>query len=210
MSQLLFPNSDPIMPETSKPEQAGEVLVRPKKPYMGKGPESTYETLRTVVMVLLAAFLIRSFIFQPFVVQGSSMEPTLHSSQYVVVNKFGYWVGKPERGDVIVFRSPVTPSQNYIKRVIGLPGEKITFDDNKVYVNGTLISENYINIDEPNKKEHEEVVLKENEFFVLGDNRDHSSDSRRWGVLPKENIIGKAFLSIFPIDTLGLLETPDY
>lgn len=189
-------------------------LIKTPEPYTGKAPESTYETLRTIVLVLLAAFLIRSFIVQPFVVQGQSMEPTFHGQEYLIVNKIGYRLNEPKRGEIIVFRSPVDLSQNYIKRVVGLPGEKVTIKDTQVFVNEKLLREDYTLAEQTLSgavgKFSTEIQLGSQEYFVLGDNRDHSSDSRRWGTLPKQNIIGKAVLKIFPPTNFGLITRPNY
>ena len=188
-----------------------------KKPYSGRPSESVYETLRTIVLVLITALLIRSFIAQPFVVEGMSMEPTLHNAEYLIVDKIEYRLHSPQRGDVIVFKAPEAPDQNYIKRVIGLPGDTVTVKDDSVYVNGTLVTEQYI----ANPRTTEaaptdtptfflEQKLNATEFFVMGDNRDHSSDSRRWGPLPKANIIGKADVVLFPFNRLGVIHVPAY
>lgn len=187
----------------------------PPQPYSGgKSTTSAYETLRTIVLVLLAAFLIRSFVAQPFVVEGRSMEPTFHNADYLVVNKFEYRFGEPQRGDVIVFRAPEDPSQNYIKRVIALPGETVKLSNGSVSVNGQLITESYVA--PPSSEDSDslsfslEQKLGAGEYFVLGDNRDHSSDSRRWGPLPKANIIGKVDIVVFPLADFGTIDLPTY
>ena len=188
-----------------------------KKPYAGRPSESVYETLRTIVLVLIAALLIRSFIAQPFVVEGKSMEPTLHNAEYLIVDKIEYRLHGPQRGDVIVFKAPEAPDQNYIKRVIGLPGETVTIKDSSVFVNGTLVDEHYIANPRTttastgdNPTFFLEQKLGATDYFVMGDNRDHSSDSRRWGPLPKQNIIGKADVVLFPFNQLGLIHIPTY
>ncbi len=189
----------------------------PTKPYAGRAPESAYETLRTIVLVLITALLIRSFIAQPFIVEGKSMEPTLKNSEYLIVDKIEYRLHNPKRGDVIVFRAPEAPDQNYIKRIIGLPGETVTIKDTTVYVDGKRIEEQYVaSHTVPSQTSTDsptfflEQKISPNEYFVMGDNRDHSSDSRRWGPLPKENILGKAQVVLFPIPNLGFLELPTY
>lgn len=182
------------------------------QPYKGKAPESAYETLRTIVLVLLSAILVRAFIAQPFVVQGRSMEPSFHSQEYLVVDKLRYRLGEPARGDVVVFRAPEDMSQNYIKRVIGLPGETIMIANNELFINGEQLREPYL--DEALKRLHATLTLEQtlgnNEYFVLGDNRDSSSDSRVWGALPRENILGKAVLVVFPFADFGLVPAPAY
>jgi signal peptidase I len=188
-----------------------------KKPYVGRPSESVYETLRTIVLVLITALAIRSFIAQPFVVEGKSMEPTLHNAEYLIVDKIEYRLHPPQRGDVIVFKAPESPDQNYIKRVIGLPGETVTIKDSSVFVNGTLINEQYIanpSTTPVSTMENPTFFLEQklgvSEYFVMGDNRDHSSDSRRWGILPKRNILGKAQVVLFPFNQLGWIHIPTY
>lgn len=184
------------------------------QPYSGKSPETAYETLRTIVLVLLAAFLVRSFIVQPFVVQGSSMEPTFQDQDYLVVDKIKYRLGNPNRGDIIVFKAPKDTSQNYIKRIIGLPGEKVTIEENSVKINGQALDETYLpeslvgnNAD---GSFFLEQTLGEHEFFVLGDNRNHSSDSRSWGPLPEGNIVGRAVITVFPFEDFGVIQHENY
>lgn len=185
-------------------------------PYTGKAPESAYETLRFIVLALIAALAVRAFIAQPFVVQGRSMEPTFHSQDYLVVDKVSYRIGEPARGDIVVFKSPEDMSQNYIKRVIGLPGETIRIENQRVSVNGTPLDEQYLSIEDQkrifgsNGTFSMEQQLGESEYFVLGDNRQHSSDSRRWGPLPRQNILGRAILTVFPFASFGPIERPPY
>lgn len=170
---------------------------------------------KTVITVLILAFLIRTFLFQPFVVEGQSMEPNFYNEEYLLVNRMTYRVGEPQRGDVVVFQAPNNPEYDYIKRIIGLPGESVRVQDEKIFINGELIDEDYINetsssIFEESKNFKIDVTLKDDEYFVLGDNRDHSSDSRDWGTLPKNNIIGKAWVSIYPWDIFGFIPHPEY
>lgn len=193
-------------------------IIEPKfdapRHYTGSGKDNAfYETLRTVVLVLLTAFIIRVFIMQPFLVQGASMEPTLANSEYLIVEKVAYKFRQPERGEIIVFRAPVNWTENYIKRVIALPGETIRIEDNKIYINNKVLEESYIDADGvsfDNPDYSLELTLGEDEYFVIGDNRNHSSDSRSWGPLPRQNIIGRAFMAIFPLDFFGIINSPDY
>ncbi len=191
-----------------------EVQTPPKPPYTGKAPESAYETLRTIVLVLLAAIAIRAFVAQPFVVQGRSMEPSFHSQDYLIVDKLRYRVGEVKRGDVIVFKAPEDITQNYIKRVVGLPGETVKIENESVFIDGQQLLEPYLDDGLLSRSTTGsfllETTLGEHEYFVLGDNRDHSSDSRRWGPLPDDNILGKAALNIFPFQDFGLIEAPAY
>lgn len=170
---------------------------------------------KTVLIVFVVAYTIRYFIIQPFVVDGHSMDPNLSNSEYLIVNKFSYKIDEPRRGDIIVFTAPNSPEYDYIKRIIGLPGEKITIKNEKIYINDSLIEENYLtnNVNttiQGNKKTILEVTLNNDEYFVLGDNRDNSSDSRVWGPLPKKNIIGKAWFVVYPLNFFGTIKTPEY
>lgn len=164
------------------------------------------------MLVLTAAILVRAFIAQPFVVQGRSMEPSFHSQEYLVVDKLRYRLGEPTRGDVVVFRAPEDMTQNYIKRVVGLPGETVTIKGNQLFINGEQLTEAYLDeaLEKLNGNFTLETSLEDGEYFVLGDNRDHSSDSRRWGALPRENILGKAVLVVFPFGDFGIIPTPVY
>ncbi len=170
---------------------------------------------KTVITVLILAFLIRNFLFQPFVVEGQSMEPNFTNKEYLLVNRMTYRIDEPQRGDVVVFQAPKSPEYDYIKRVIGLPGETVKVEGKKIYVNNKLLDEDYINNSASNIFQQSadfklNVKLGDDEYFVLGDNRDHSSDSRDWGTLPKSNIIGKAWVSLYPWNIFGFIPRPDY
>jgi len=138
-------------------------------------------------------------------VDGYSMEPTLHNGEFVIVNRLAYRFGEPERGDVIVFQYPRDPDQEYIKRVIGLPGDRVRVFGGKVYVNGELLTEPYI---AAAPRYQSEWTVLEGNLFVLGDNRNNSSDSPNWGTVPYENVIGKALFVYWPPDSWGAIEHP--
>jgi len=176
---------------------------------------TTLEIVKTFAIVLIVAFLFRKVIVQPFVVEGSSMEPNFHNSDYLLVDQISYRFHEANRGDVVVFKAPPNPSVNYIKRVIGLPGETVTIKDGQVYINDQLIQEKFLDGLEQtliyaSKSKELTQKLGTNEYFVLGDNRDNSSDSREWGVLPKQNIIGKVFLVVYPFDDAHWLSRPAF
>jgi signal peptidase I len=200
------------------------------------------EYARAFFPVILIVFLIRSFLVEPFRIPSESMLPTLHVGDFILVNKFSYGVrlpvinskildsGRPKRGDVMVFRFPGNPSINYIKRVIGIPGDHILYKDKKLYINGTpmdqadgrpyffalgssargqealRVEENLegvkhdiLTTDLPSMP-LPEIVVPEGQYFAMGDNRDHSNDSRYWGFVPDQNLVGKAFLIWFSWD----------
>src|SRR3989338_2517867 len=166
------------------------------------------------VVVVSAAFIIpiRTFVFQPFFVRGASMVPSFHNGDYLLIDELSYRFNEPQRGDVIVFRYPRDPSQFYIKRIVGLPGERVAIKDGKVSVfsEGKEIdlSESYIAKDY--KVEDKEFIAGPDEYIVFGDNRTQSSDSRVWGAVPRKNLIGKVFLTAWPPTAFSVFAPPEY
>ncbi|MBX9906292.1 signal peptidase I [Patescibacteria group bacterium] len=167
------------------------------------------EIIRFTIIALLIVIPIRIFVAQPFIVQGASMEPTFETGQYLIVDQLSYRLEAPTRGDVIVFRYPKDPKKFFIKRIIGLPGETITIDRTTVSItnsqnpNGFVLDEPYIDSMNPDTLLTQE--LGENEYFVMGDNRDASSDSRVWGTLNEDLIIGRALIRLLPVSTMEIL-----
>lgn len=161
------------------------------------------EILQIVVLALVVFFALH-FLVQNFRIEGTSMEPNLHNSQYILVNKTAYWFGKtPKRGDIIVFEAPDQPQYDRIKRVVGLPGETVEVkEDGSVYIDSQLLEEPYLVAPDPGPFVGTWPV-PEGEYFVMGDNRSVSYDSRRGGAVPKGNIIGRAWLVIWPISNWG-------
>lgn len=157
---------------------------------------------------LLMVFLVRTFIAQPFVVNGASMEPTFHTNEYLIVDQLSYELGTAQRGDVIIFRYPLIPSRFFIKRVIALPGETIKISGTKVEIKKpgektfTTLDEPYIQFQ---KESYLETTLSNDEYFVMGDNRMASLDSRSWGPLKESFIVGKAFVRLFPPSKIDFL-----
>ncbi len=189
-------------------------------------------TVRDVVETLILTvviFLVVRAVVQNFKVEGRSMEPTLRNGQYLVINKAAYWhlgadmankvfpgvmpganandavfmFSEPHQSDIIVFRYPKDPTRDFIKRIIAVPGESVEIRQGKVYVNGKFIDEAYI--DEVGNYSWGPRKMDPGEYFVLGDNRNNSSDSHVWGPVPRDNIIGRAWISYWPIDQLGFL-----
>jgi signal peptidase I len=158
------------------------------------------EIVETAIMTILIFFLVR-MAFQNFRIEGQSMEANLHDGQFLIVNKLVYYLHPPERGDVIVFHAPENPSKDFIKRVIGLPGEEVQIADGQVMIDGVPLHETYIH--SPSQRSWGPEVVGESEYFVLGDSRSNSSDSRSWGMLDADAIIGKAWLSYWPPKYLG-------
>jgi len=172
--------------------------------------ESTIgEILRFALIALAIVIPIRVFVAQPFIVSGASMEPTFHNGEYLIVDQVTYRLEEPMRGDVIIFKYPKDPSKYFIKRLIGMPGDTVSIEGNVItiynleYPEGIVIPEPYVLQMSPDTSVTE--VLGDGEYFVMGDNRDNSSDSRMWGVLQQNLIVGRAFLRLFPIDEAGYL-----
>ncbi len=168
-----------------------------------RGSETGYlirEILESVIVAVLLAFIIRFFLFQPFYIPSGSMEPTLKKGDRIVVNKLTYRLGEPKRGDIIVFKYPVNPKRDFIKRLIGLPGETIEVKDSKVYIDGKVLEQPFLPKKFTYNSNFGPVKIPENEYFMMGDNRNNSEDSRYWGTLPDENIIGRAIFVYWPFD----------
>lgn len=161
------------------------------------------ETLETIVMIALLVTLV-NLACGRFVVDGSSMAPNFETGQFILVSRVHYLIEEPQRGDIIVFHYPNGPEDDYIKRVIGTPGDVIELRDQQVYVNGTMLSEPYINEPcTPRACPDRTWDLGANEFFVMGDNRNHSTDSRSFGPVERRFIVGEALLRYYPIEAVG-------
>lgn len=187
--------------------------MQPQPAVLDDGPQENWlallvkETLETIVLAVVIFLLIRIGI-QNYRIEGSSMEPNFHDGEYLLVNKLAYRLGEYERGDVIVFKYPNDPSKDYIKRVVGLPGDTVEIRDGTLYVNGTPIQEPYP-IMSMNGMPYAPTVVEPGYLYVLGDNRPASSDTRDWGLLNQDLVIGKAWLAIWPFDQFGLVDHPD-
>jgi signal peptidase I len=173
-----------------------------------KKPSGIKDFISFIVLTTIIVLPIRLFIAQPFIVNGSSMSPTFETSQYLIVDQLSYRFHEPARGDVIIFRYPNNTKIFYIKRIIGLPGETVNINENTVTIKNSE-NPNGIVLDEPfvvfPKETFMEKTLSDSEYFVMGDNRAASSDSRVWGALPKDLIIGKAFVRLWPFSKINYL-----
>lgn len=170
------------------------------------------DLVETVVVALAIFVLVYFFLVQPHQVTGNSMLPNFENGEYLLTEKVSYRFSSPKRGDVVVFKAPRDQKKDFIKRVIGLPGEQIKIAGGEVFVNEQRISEPYLTPDTVTLPrsfvgENEEILVPLDEYFVLGDNRDHSSDSREWGTVPKNLIIGKAWFVYWPITRLSFITT---
>lgn len=174
-----------------------------------------WELIRIVIIAFVVMVVFRIFVAEPFVVSGSSMVPNFHNKEYLVVNKINYRFNEPQRGDVIVFKYPKDTSQYFIKRIIGLPGERVQIDGGKVRIfntehpDGVVIEEPYLPSNDATFGKSDIVSLGSSEYYVLGDNRLASSDSRVWGILPEKNIVGRAWFRAFPLSEFGLPTFPE-
>lgn len=166
------------------------------------------ENVLYIVTAVVLAMIVQQFIIRPFVVSGESMDPTLSSGDYLLIDEVSYKIGEPERGDVVVFKAPPEPTKYFIKRLIGLPGDTVTIHGSTVTITNTAnpkgitLSEDFIIHDSSNEMT---VKVPEGQYFVMGDNRAGSFDSRSWGMLPKENLRGRALLRLLPLKEIDYL-----
>lgn len=197
--------NDPVMQNDSSQEKNSSVSAVPVRPESSRSSLILY----TLVAVGLALF-IRFFIAAPYIVQGSSMEPTFHDYHYLIVDRLSYRFGEPERGDVIVFKLPQNESRALIKRIIGLPGETVVLHEgivtikNEAHPDGFTLEEPYLEAARLGGVQNLNMALGKDEYFVLGDNRVVSSDSRIWGALPHEDIVGRALVRLYPFTQMDL------
>jgi len=170
--------------------------------------QSFWELARFAFFALIIVIPIRVYIAQPFIVSGSSMVPTFEDGQYLIVDEISYRLNEPKRDEVVVFRYPNDPTKFFIKRIIGLPNETVDIKNNTIVItskehpDGFTLDQSYIKNETNNNMRFE---LKDGEYFVMGDNRIASSDSRYWGAVPRDLLIGKVFLRLLPISKIGIL-----
>lgn len=171
-----------------------------------------------ILEVLVSSFAIFLFIYllvmQPHKIKGASMEPNFHDGEYLITDKLTYRFKEPQRGDVIVFEAPEAAGEEYIKRIVGLPGETISVHDGSFYINGEKLDEPYLPDSIFTKgvlflKNDEERLIPQGNYFVAGDNRGSSSDSRYWGPITKDKITGRAFFIYWPMSEIGLIKFPE-
>lgn len=180
--------------------------------------EQTSTSLFAVLLDLAQSFIIAlvifvvvyNFVAQPHRVRGDSMLPNFQSEEYLLTEKLSYQFGEPHRGDVVVLQYPENPNVDFIKRIIGLPGETLLLEDGHVYINGTLLEEPYLPTSTTTSgngviRQGMPYDIPQGEYVVMGDNRTRSSDSRTWGTVPRNLIIGKAFFVYWPIDNFGIV-----
>jgi signal peptidase I len=166
------------------------------------------EIVETILLTLLIYVLVRSFLLENYRVVGRSMDPTLEDDQYLAVNKLSYRLHEPQRGDIVVFRDPRDDGRKLIKRVVGLPGEVLEIRDGQVLIDNQRLQESYIQAS--GRYSYPPIPIPENHYFVLGDNRNNSSDSHNWGTLSKDKIVGKAWVSYWPPQLWGVIPHETY
>src|SRR3989344_1298070 len=171
-----------------------------------------WEITKVVIVALLVVLPIRYFVFQPFFVRGASMEPNFYGSDYLIIDEISYRFQEPQRGEVIVFKYPYNPSQRYIKRIIGLPYETVEIKDGKIVIyrqgQAEILDESGYLPQSAETRGEERIALGQNEYFVLGDNRLVSSDSRSWGLLPEKDIVGRVIFRAWPFAALAKIDVP--
>jgi len=160
-----------------------------------------WDWTKTLVLCALIALVLRTVVLESYTIDGSCMEPTLVTGQRVFIFKAAYWFGGPHCGDIIVFRYPLNPQKDYIKRVIALPGETLAVQKGIVYINGKELDQSAwpVTIDTRRYPDYPERVVPAGQYFVLGDNRPESEDGRVWGFVPRKNVKGQAFIRYWPI-----------
>ncbi|MEK7464397.1 MAG: signal peptidase I [Patescibacteria group bacterium] len=173
---------------------------------------SFFEIIETFAIAIVAVFLVRSFVAQPFLVSGASMEPNFHNGNYLLIDELTYRFREPERGEIVVFRYPGDHRSFYIKRIIGLPKERVLIDNGEVSVfdkgKGIVLNEPYTLVKKT--ASHTDMVLDSDQYFVMGDNRNFSFDSRSWGPVSSEELIGLVRLRLWPINKVMAFTAPAY
>lgn len=188
----------------------------PEKSALKSAGLFVWDLVKIVIIAMVIIVPFRMLVAEPFVVSGSSMLPNFHNRDYLIIDRLSYRTHEPARGDVIVLRFPKDPSQFFIKRVIGLPGETVKIQQGYVIIynsehpEGLRLNEPYLASQTETVGSSEPLKLGSDEYFVLGDNRTASSDSRVWGILPRDDIVGRVWLRVYPFNTAGLVRTPSY
>jgi signal peptidase I len=175
-----------------------------------------WETVKIVIICLIIVIPIKQFVVQPFYVKGASMEPNFYDNEYLLIDEISYRFNEPERGEIIVFRHPPGEKSFYIKRLIGLPGERVTIKDNVIQIynqqnpNGVVLDETKYLPESAKSYDDVDTTLESEEYFVMGDNRVSSLDSRRFGPVHADDIIGRTWLRGWPFDRFKVFDTPTY
>ncbi len=203
-----YPSLSDAPTQAIETQDEQEIVGDQDAPDQRQGEKSILREMMETALLVILVFVVTRVLIQNFRIEGISMEPNFHDGQYLIINKFTYYLHPPERGDVVIFHFPRNPSRDFIKRVIGLPGEKVEVRGERILVNGEGLEEPYtLHIGQYNWGP---LILGEDEYFVLGDNRNSSSDSHSWGPLPEDAILGKAWISYWPPEHLGIVPNYSY
>jgi signal peptidase I len=197
-----------------KSEAVGpSTLERMFGPTLGAIGNFFLEIAQIAILALVIILITRHFLILPFIVKGASMEPNFHDNEYLIVDEVTYRIREPQRGEIVVFHPPKNEGQYYIKRIIGLPKERVEVQDGKVtiyndtYPSGVTLPEEYLT---ETTTGSDSVTLGPDQYYVLGDNRNASLDSRSFGYVPKANIVGRVWIRGLPLEKAGTFMTPEY
>lgn len=196
----------PALPAPAVESESGSA---PKpRPSSGRSPalQSLLDLVHDLIIAVVVCVFLITYVVQAFKVQGSSMSPELADGERILVNKFLYRLESIERGDVVVFWYPEDPELSFIKRVVALPGESVEVRDGRVFVDGVLLDEPYVDPENADRRSVAPQQVRPAHYFVLGDNRRGSNDSRSWGLVPERYVYGKAFFRLWPPTELGFVE----
>lgn len=198
--------NNPVQEQEDLPDPALDAGVEPRVESKPVWRSALIEILQTVVLAVILYFAIDA-VFARVLVLNISMQPTLYEGDVILVNKLAYKLGKLHTGDVVIFHNPAFLEEDYIKRLIGKPGDRVEIHNGTVSVNGINLEEPYL----ANPPEYEgDYLVPEDNIFVLGDNRNRSSDSHSWGFVPVEDLVGKALFVYWPLDSIAVLSHPDF
>jgi len=190
---------------TAVPEESDAVEVH-EDPGLPSVIRELRGWVRDIFFAGLTAILIVVFVVQPVKVEGTSMQPRLADQERIFVNKFVYHFSEVDRGDIVVFWYPKETSKSFVKRIVGLPGEEVEVRAGDVYIDGVELDESYLKVAYLDHQSYSPVVVPKDSFFVMGDHRNSSNDSRHWGAVPRKNIFGKAIFRYWPVTKMGALD----
>jgi signal peptidase I len=208
------PDAYTLTPEPKADDNTGEqrtdgmTAVAESEPQPSMTWMMLRELIETVVLSLVIFLLIRQVV-QNYRIESHSMQPNFYEGQFILVNKLAYRLGSPERGDVLVFHNPQNVKEDYIKRVIGLPGDTLEIRDGKVFINGKELVEKYPINQIPPGQNYGPITIEPDHLFVMGDNRPQSQDSRYFGQLSEDLIVGKAWVRVWPLNKFGIIQHYD-
>jgi len=171
-----------------------------------------WDLFKTIVLIVVLTYAIRLFIIQPFIVEGQSMEPAFQNADYLITEKISFRFRQIERGEIVIFHPPENPEINYIKRVVGLPGDTISIKDGEIFINSKQLLEPYLSSNKETLTQSSgySVTLADNQYFLLGDNRNHSRDSREIGPIPQTNIVSRVWFRLLPITSVRAFAAVNY